>query len=256
MRGSLAGPSGAGLGAWASWIASGAPAPSYCSGAAAAATAAPRMRLAAALLPWLPAAQQLLSLHGQHASSTWAHPAAQQANASSSGSMAPAAAATSQLARRGGFSRGGSNPVAQQYAAVGAPGSAAQQLVSLRTFRGTAAEQQRMWGGHWDKRHIYGSSRAEALGVVVSHLLPAVPHLPSDVLDMGLLHASLLTQQILIAGYLFDAASLLQEKLHEEVPVVVPAAHQRHLWEVRQPLGQLLLTCCVETTIGCWLVCR
>lgn len=171
MRGSLAGPTGAGLGAWASWIASGVHGPSCCSGAAAAATAAARMRLAAALLPWLPAAQQLLSLHGQHTSSTWEHPAVQRANASSSGSPAPAAAATSQLARRGGFSHGGSSPGRQQYAAVGAPGSAAQQLVSLRTFRGTAVEQQRMWGGHWDKRHIYGSSRAEALGVVVSYLL-------------------------------------------------------------------------------------
>ncbi|PRW56958.1 Magnesium transporter MRS2-4 isoform A [Chlorella sorokiniana] len=187
MRGSLAGPSAAGLGAWASWMATGAPGLTCGSGATAAAAAA-RLRLAATRLPCLPAAQ-LLSLHGQHASSTWAHPEAATLRLSSSfGGPAPTVTATPQLTHGGGFSGSGSSPSRQHYAALHAPGSAAQQLVSLRSFRGTAAEQQRMWGGHWDKRHIYGSSRAEALGVV--------------------------------------------EKLHEEVPVVVPASHQRHLWEV------------------------
>lgn len=163
MRGSLGGPSVAGLEAWAGWIVAGAP----CSGPAAAA-AATRLRLAAALLPILPAAQQLLSLHSVHASSTWAHPAARPGPGSGYGSPPPAAAAAPQLAHRGGFSSSGSGPSRHRYAAVGCPGSAAQQLVSLRAFRGTEAEQQRMWGGHWDKRHIYASSRTDALGVVVS----------------------------------------------------------------------------------------
>lgn len=169
MRGSLAGSSATGLGAWASWIAAGAPGLPGCSGTAAAAAA--RLRLAAALLPCLPAAQQLLSLHGKHASSAWAHRAVGQPLVSSFGGLAHAPAAGPQLTHSDGFSSGGSSPSRQQYAAGSAFGSAAQQLVSLRAFRGTAAEQ-RMWGSHWDKRHIYGSSHAEALGVVVSaHLL-------------------------------------------------------------------------------------
>ena len=168
MRGSLGGPPVAGLGAWASWIAAGAPGLPGCSGPAAAAAA--RLRLAATLLPCLPAAQQLLSLHGVHPS-TWAHPA-RTGLSSSSGSLPPAAATAPQLAHGSGFSTCGSGPSRHHHAALGAPGSAAQQLVSLRAFRGTAAQQQRMWGGYWDKRHIYGSSHAEALGVVVSaHLL-------------------------------------------------------------------------------------
>ncbi len=234
MRGSLAGSSAAAMGAWASWIAAGAPGLPGCSGTAAAAAA--RLRLAAALLPCLPAAQQLLSLHGKHASSTWAHPAAAQPLSSSFGSLGQAAAAAPKLTHSGGLSSGGRSPSRQHYAAAGTLGSAAQQLVSLRAFRGTAAEQ-RMWGSHWDKRHIYGSSRADALGVVVSALgTKCCGSTGGSRMQRSALtgRGRLIWQRRLIVLDPILARFYVQEKLHDEVPVVVPASHQRHLWEVRQ----------------------
>lgn len=49
--------------------------------------------------------------------------------------------------------------------------SAAQQLVSLRSFRSSSAGQQ-AWGGRFDRRDFYVSSQASSLGVVVSPGLP------------------------------------------------------------------------------------
>lgn len=162
MRAVVSGaPHAASLSALASWLAAGASGLPCCTGAAAAAA---RLRLAAALLPCLPAARQLLSLHGLHGSSTWAQPIAPPAlPISSQGAPPLSAAAELQLSDSGRFGSSGASQRGHVVLSAPRGGSAAQQLVSLRSF-----SAQRAWGGYWDKRSIYGSSRAESLGVVVS----------------------------------------------------------------------------------------
>ena len=257
MRGGVLGPcQAAGLSALASWMAIGTSGLPYCTGAAAAAA---RLRLAAALLPCLPAARQLLSLHGLQGSSTQAQPIAPLAVPLSWSGPPLAAAAKPQLAS----SSGGGRPWGRTSMSAPRAGSAAQQLVSLRSF-----SAQRVWGGYWGKRSIYGSSRADSLGVVVSGgsmagggRMPAVTAAafaaygapPGDSLVPPA------PSSVLLRMWELAATACLQDKLHDEVPVVLPASHQRHLWEVGCARGPWALAlrassaCCraVNCPVGC-----